>query len=149
MSTLSSRPQYCPTFNLWLRLYAHALLRESRIFPGIKLRDESPGFLQHGFADIWKGDYRGKPVCVKVIRLRDPTALMEIGDVRNSCILSEVHSGRFVSDISSCERRGQTSSSSERTPRHRSFRNAISALHHESVDAEWKHRPVHPGELRC
>jgi len=73
--------------NVWLRLYAHALLRESRIFPGVELHDEHLDCVHNGFADIWKGDYRGKPVCVKVIRTQDRTPLREIEKVSDSLVL--------------------------------------------------------------
>ena len=67
--------------NLWLRLYAHALLRESGIFPGIELCDQPPDCVYNGFADIWKGNYRGRSVCVKVIRTQDRTPLRDIEKV--------------------------------------------------------------------
>jgi len=72
--------------NLWLRLYAHALLRESRIFPGLELCDEPPDCVHNGFADIWMGDYCGELVCVKVIRTQDRTPLREIEKVHGSFI---------------------------------------------------------------
>jgi len=75
-----------------LRLYAHALLRELRIFPGIELCDESLGCLRNGFTDIWKGYYLGQPVCVKVVRTQDRTPLMEIEKVRDAFILSDTFS---------------------------------------------------------
>ena len=67
--------------HLWSRLYAHALLRESRIFPGIELHDKSPGYSYFGSADIWNGGYCGQPVCVKVIRTRDRAPLVKIEEV--------------------------------------------------------------------
>ena len=70
-----------PALDPWLRLYAHALLRESRIFLDIELCDESLDCVRNEFVDIWKGDYRGEPVCVKVIRSQDLTILMEIEKV--------------------------------------------------------------------
>ena len=79
-----------PRLDLWLRLYAHALLRESQIFPGIKLCDESPGCSSGAFADIWKGDYRGEPVCVKVIRTRQWTLLKKIWVVCGSYFVNDV-----------------------------------------------------------
>jgi hypothetical protein len=73
---------------MWLRLYTHALLLESRIFPDIELCDESPDYMPTGFTYIWKGIYRGEPVCIKAIRAQDPTRLREIGSVRGFFILS-------------------------------------------------------------
>jgi len=46
----------------------HALLRGSRIFPGLELWDKPPDYTPLGFTDIWKGEYHGKLVCVKVVR---------------------------------------------------------------------------------
>ena len=92
-----------PWLNIQLRLYAHALLRESQIFPGIELRDESPDCSYNGFADIWKGEYHGEPVCVKVIRTRNPTPLMKIKNVRGSLYFSEMYSVRFAPDIPLCD----------------------------------------------
>ena len=73
-----SSPLQPSSFRLWLRLYAHALLLESRIFPNLELCDGSPDYAPYGLADIWKGNYRGEPVCIKVIRTRDSVRLMEI-----------------------------------------------------------------------
>ena len=146
MSTLPSQQRDRPILNLWLRLYAHALLRESRIFPGLELCDESPDCLRYGFADIWKGNYRGEPVCVKVIRTQNQTPLMEIERVCGSFILSEMYSVHSIPDIPSCDRGGKAQPSSERASRHRGFGDIVSTLHHESVDARWEHRPVHPEE---
>ena len=89
--------------HLWLRLYAHALLRGSRIFPGIELYDDSPGCSCNSFTDTWKGVYRGEQVCVKVIRARDHTRSVELEKVRDSFVLSEMCSVRSVPDIPSAE----------------------------------------------
>ena len=146
---MSWQPRYYPISELWLRLYAHALLRESRIFPDIELCDESPGYLSNGFADIWKGYYHGESVCVRVIRTQDPTPLTKIKKVFNPLISSETYSVCFVPDIQSCKRRGQGQSSSQRSPCHRGFGDIVPTLHHEPMDAEWEHCPVHTGEPRC
>jgi hypothetical protein len=54
-----------------------------------------------GFTDIWKGNYHGELVCIKVVRARDPTVLKEVESVRNSSLLSEVYSARSIPDFSS------------------------------------------------
>ena len=143
-----SRREY-PILNLRLRLYAHALLRESRIFPGIELCDRSPDCLRNGFADIWKGEYHGEPVCVKVIRTENQTPLMEIKRVRASFISSEMYSVQPIPDIPPCALGGKAQPSSKRAPRHQGFGDFVSTLHHESVDARWEHRPVRPDEPGC
>ena len=63
---------------LRLRLYTHALLRESRVFPNLELCDEFPDYTPFGFADIWKGNYHGEPVYIKAIRTREWSPLREI-----------------------------------------------------------------------
>lgn len=68
--------------NPWTRLRAHALLRESLIFPGLELGDNYPGYTPYGFTDIWKGNYHGEPVCIQVIRGRELGGLREIEGVR-------------------------------------------------------------------
>jgi len=73
-----------PTWRPWYRLYAHALLRGSDIFPNVKLCDESPDYEPLGFMDIWKGNYRGDQVCIKAIRIRDTAPLEEIKKVCSS-----------------------------------------------------------------
>jgi uncharacterized protein Usg len=65
---LSSPPWLYSSWNLQFRLYTHALLLESQIFPNVELCDESPDFTPFGFTDIWKGIYHGELVCIKVIR---------------------------------------------------------------------------------
>jgi len=135
--------------NLCLRLHAHALLRESRIFPGVELCDETPCCSCNSFADIWKGDYRGELVCVKVIRARDRTSLVELKKVRDHLVLPETYSVHSISDIPSSEGGGRARSSSQRTPRHPGFGNTVSTLYHESLDAERKYHPVHPNEPGC
>jgi len=104
--------------NLPLRLHAHALLRESLVFPGIELCDESPDCSPNGFADIWKGDYHGQSVCIKVIRTQDSTALLKIKSVGGSPLLPETYSPRFILGVPSCNRRGKARSSPERAPRY-------------------------------
>ena len=84
--------------HLWLRLYAHALLRESRIFPNVELYDKLPDYVSVGFADIWMGNYHTDPICIKVIRTLDPVRLMEIKKVRNSFVLSEAYSTHSILD---------------------------------------------------
>ena len=124
----------------WTRLLAHALLRGSRIFPGLELSDNPPDYTFRGLTDIWRGEYHGKPVCVKVARgqlLRD---LRMVKRVRGDhSIRSEVCSARihFIPDLPSCGRRDQAQFSSECTPHHPGFRGTVSILHHESVDGRW------------
>jgi len=71
---------WCPLF----RLYVHALLRGSHIFPNIELCDGSPDYDPLGFMDIWKENYRGDQVCIKAIRIRNTTSLEKIKKVRDS-----------------------------------------------------------------
>jgi len=59
----------------WTRLLTHALLRGSRVFPGLELCDKPPDYTYDGFTDIWKGEYDGEPVCVKVVRRRQLSGL--------------------------------------------------------------------------
>jgi len=73
--------------NLRLRLFAHALLCESQIFPGIELCDESPDCLRNGFVDVWKGDYHGESVSIKVVRTQDSASLRKIKNVCGSFLL--------------------------------------------------------------
>jgi len=44
------------------------MLRGSQILPGLRLRDTPLDYNPLGFTDIWKGEYHGEPVCVKVVR---------------------------------------------------------------------------------
>jgi len=62
----------------------HALLRGSRIFPGLELCDKPPEYTPDGLTDIWKGEYHGEPVCVKVVRGRFLSDLRETERVRRS-----------------------------------------------------------------
>jgi hypothetical protein len=89
------------SFYLGFRLYAHALLCESRIFPGVELCDESPDYMATGFTDIWKGNYHGELVCIKAVRADDPTDLKKVKSVRNSSLLLEVYSTRSIPEFSS------------------------------------------------
>jgi len=146
---LSSLPRHYPTFDLWLRLYAHALLRESLIFPGVGLSDKYPEYSRSGFADIWKGDYRGQTVCIKVIRSRARIPLVNIQKVCDSFNLSTTCSACFIPDIPSRKPRGEARSSSEHSPRYRCFGHIVPTLHHEPMDARWEHHPVHPDEAGC
>ena len=57
-----------PSSDLWIRLLTHALLRGSRIFPGLELCDKPPDYTPKRFTDIWKGEYHGEPVCIKVVK---------------------------------------------------------------------------------
>lgn len=134
---------------LWLRLYIHALLRESRIFPDVELCDESPNYTPAGFADIWKGYYHGELVCVKAIRTQYPICLMEIEKVHDPFILSEAYSVHFAPDIPSCRRGEQAKPTSEHTPSHRGFGDVVPLLHHDSMDAGRQHHTVHSDEPQC
>jgi hypothetical protein len=135
------------SFRLWLRLYTHALLLGSQIFPNIELSDESLGYMAAGFTDIWKANYHGEPVCIKAIRTQDPARLGEIGNVCGLYILSETHSAHSIPDTSS--RNQWTQVPSERTPHRRDFRHTVSTLRHDSVDAGWEHRPVYEDKPGC
>ena len=73
--------------DLWIRLYVHALLRGFHVFHDIELRIESPQFEPFGFVDVWRGNYHGKPVCIKAIRTRNSSNLKKIKEVRRSLIL--------------------------------------------------------------
>ena len=92
---------YRSSFFLWFRLYAHALLCESRIFPDVELCDESPDYMATGFTDIWKGNYHGELVCIKAVRAQYQTDLKEVESVCNSSLLSEVYSPRSIPEFSS------------------------------------------------
>ena len=93
--------EYTTSETLWFRLYTHALLRESRILPNLELYDESPGYSCDGFADTWKGNYRGELVCIKAIRLGNQVRLREIEKARDRFIFSELYSVCSVPDLSS------------------------------------------------
>jgi len=69
---------------LLFRLYAHTLLRGSHTFPDVDLCDESPDYDPLGFMDIWKANYHGDQVCIKVIRIWRMAPLEEIKRVRGS-----------------------------------------------------------------
>ena len=133
----------------WTRLLAHALLRESRIFYGLELCDKPPGYTPRGFTDIWKGEYNGELVCVKVIRGRKLTFLREVERVGDCFTQSAAYSIRFIPGIPSCGRREQTQFSSKCAPRHPGFGGGVSGLHRESVDARREHCPVYQNEPRC
>ena len=70
----------------WFRLYVHALLRGSRIFPGVALHDDSPDYTSIGFADVWKGNYRGNPVFIKAIRTQKKLNLNRIKWVNDTSV---------------------------------------------------------------
>ena len=135
--------------DLWLRLYTHALLRESRIFPHVELSDEPPDCLCSGFADIWNGQYHGELVCIKTIRTMRCASLTKIEKVCDNLILSETYSVCIIPDIPSCKQRRGTLSSSERASCHQSFGGAVSTFHHESIYAKRKHRTIHPEKPKC
>ena len=43
--------------------------------------DEPPDYTPRGFTDIWKGEYHGEPVCVKVVRgskLKELTEVVQV-----------------------------------------------------------------------
>ena len=132
----------------WARLLIHALLRGSRIFPGLELCDDPPNYTSVGFTDIWKGEYHGELVCIKATR-GDPNNLEGAQQVRNRFIQSEVYQVRFVLEMPSCDRREHTQPSSERAPHHPGFECAVSALHYESVDAKWEYYSVYPSQYWC
>jgi len=89
-------PQWCPLF----RLYAHALLRESRTFPDVEFCDESLDYDPLGLTDIWKENYHGDQVCIKAIRMRYIGCLEETKRVRGSHFLSELDSVHLAPDPS-------------------------------------------------
>jgi len=75
---------YSPVWSPWFRLYAHALLRGSHIFPDVELCDESTDYNPLGFTDVWKENYHGDQVCIKAIRIRNASRLEIIQRVRGS-----------------------------------------------------------------
>ena len=137
------------SFRLWLRLYTHALLLDLQIFSNMKLSDELLDPTPWGFTDIWKGSRHGESVCIKAIRTQDPTRLTEIEKVCASSLLSEVNSVCFTPDLPSQNQWAQVNFASEPTPCHQGFKDTVSVLHHESMDARREHYPVHPDEPGC
>jgi len=108
--------------------------------------DNPPDYTPYGFTDIWKGEYHGEPVCVKVARGRFLGELRKVEEVQNPSIQSEVYSVRFIPDIPSRGRREQAQFSSECASCHPGFGGTVSGLYHESVGAKWEHRSVHQSE---
>jgi uncharacterized protein Usg len=131
------------------RLYTHALLRESQIFPNVELCDEFPDCTPDGFADTWKGNSDGELVSIKAIRTQDPIRLREVEKVCGLFLLSEANSLCWIPDLPSRNQRVQAHFASKRTPRHGGFRDIVSVLHHEFMDARWKYRPVCMDESGC
>jgi hypothetical protein len=86
---------------LRFRLYALALLYESRIFPNLELCDESLFYSDDGLTDLWRGYYGGELVCIKAIRTRDQTHIREIESVCSSLNFLEVCSVCFLPDLPS------------------------------------------------
>jgi len=85
----------------WTRLLTHALLRGSRIFPGLEMPDKPPDYTHYGFADVWRGEYHGEPVCVKVARGYFLSELMELKQVRRPFysigrVLSPLHTRHTI-----------------------------------------------------
>jgi len=68
----------------WTRLLIHAHLRVPQIFPGLALCDKAPEYTPDAFTDIWKGEYYGTPVCVKVVRGQRLPGLREVERVWRS-----------------------------------------------------------------
>ncbi|KAF9649121.1 kinase-like protein [Thelephora ganbajun] len=64
--------------DLWIRLYVHALLRGSHVFPGVELWNDSPDYDSLGFVDTWKGSLHEDLICIKAIRTRSMTNLEKI-----------------------------------------------------------------------
>ena len=60
-------------------------------------RSDDPLY-QCGFADVWKGEYKGQDVAVKVLRMYSTTDLDKIRNV-GPHILSEVPAGRLMLSI--------------------------------------------------
>ena len=101
MSVLRFAPRSRCSLRLWFRLYTHALLREAQIFSNVELCDESPDYTPFGFADIWKGNHHGEPVCIRAVWTRDPLFLREIDRVCGSLNLSEAYSVCPIPDVPS------------------------------------------------
>jgi hypothetical protein len=78
-------------FRLWLRLYTHALLLDSQIFPNTTLCDEYLGYTPSGTPDTWKGNRHGVPVCIKAIRTQDLMCMNKIKGVCGFPLLSEAY----------------------------------------------------------
>jgi len=97
---------------------AHALLRGSKIFPGLELYDKPPDYTRYGPTDIWKGEYRGEPVCVKVVRDRRTANIRDVQQVRRPPHSTGAYSVRFIQDLLPRVMEGKSQLSSERAPRH-------------------------------
>jgi hypothetical protein len=52
-------------------------------------------------------------------------------------------------DLPSLYQRAHVHLRTQRTPHHQRFGDAVSVLHHESVDAGWEHYAVYPDEPGC
>jgi len=49
------------------------------------MADNPPDYTPYGFTDIWKGEYHGEPVCVKVARGHSLNELREVVKVLRFC----------------------------------------------------------------
>ena len=105
--------------DLWIRLHVHALLRGSHVFDGVELFPDArpsttakwsttpPDFEPYGFVDVWRGNYRGNPVCIKAIRTRNKANLRKIKKVHDSLFPSDTHHPSyqiFCDDGQGCKR---------------------------------------------
>lgn len=134
--------------DLWIRLYVHALLRGSRVFPGLELCSGSPGYEPLGFTDIWKGRYHGSEVCIKTIRT--PTNLEKIKRVRGPVHpRSEPNLHRLVPDLPPRSQRAQALFPPKHSSHTSGLGDAISVLCRKPVDAKWEHYAVHREESEC
>jgi hypothetical protein len=99
--------------------------------------------------DIWKGNHHGEPVCIKAIRTQDSARLAEIEKVCGLLLLSEANSVCFTLDLPSQNQWAQVHFASKPTPCHQGFKDTVSILPNESVDARWEYYPVYPDDPRC
>ena len=105
--------------------------------------DKPPDYTPCGFTDIWKGEYHGEPVCIKVARGRYLSELVKVKEVRRTIYSIGGVLSLLIPDIPSHGQRGRAQFSSKCAPCHSGFEWTVSGLHHEFVDARWEHLSVH------
>ena len=130
--------------SLWTRVYVHALLRGSHVFPGVELSTGPPDFDPLGLVDVWKGNYRGNPVCIKAIRMRNKSKLEKIKKVHSSPIRLESSSPHATLDLFPWRSRAQVFFASEHTSYCSGLGGLVPILCYESLDDGWGYREVHP-----
>ena len=138
------------TLRLLYRTCGHHAIIPSTLTVLVDYDRTDDALYRGGYADVWKGEYRGREVAVKVIRLYSRDVLKNVINVCHRCYLVSPHPmlTTLCAEILQGGRNVDIPSTSKRPTTDRSDDVADSVRNGIALDGKRKHQRVHQEKSR-